>query len=94
MACVEDDDCPGSQVCYANVSWSEGAFCGCSGYYGGAGLNCSGLNLQSLNQILLSSLNIFLATVYILVTTCFDMRRGHVYKMFISCVMNNAVRLY
>lgn len=66
--CETDFDCPGSLVCYRDVSWiGEGeSECLCSAYYGWSGDNCEVRGVQTKLSIALCSIAAILAVLALL----------------------------
>lgn len=75
--CKSDADCPGAEVCYTNLTWTTSAFCDCSHYYGGEGVNCADLSIQSYINAALVGGGAVVIIIFLLITALTDVRIGY-----------------
>mmetsp|Transcript_16109 Transcript_16109/g.18246 ORF Transcript_16109/g.18246 Transcript_16109/m.18246 type:complete len:365 (+) Transcript_16109:247-1341(+) len=71
MACETDFDCPGTQICYSNVGWSDAdPFCECSSWYGWTGFpECGSLGPHAKLALFIHICEAFVCFCFLLATS-------------------------
>mmetsp|Transcript_2197 Transcript_2197/g.2524 ORF Transcript_2197/g.2524 Transcript_2197/m.2524 type:complete len:366 (+) Transcript_2197:176-1273(+) len=82
MTCESDFDCPGTQHCFLNVSWSDvGSFCECSSWYGWTGTpDCTSFGVQAKFALSVKAIEAFIGLLLIIASFLDGYYAYHMWK--------------